>query len=279
MELLAELQTHQVELEMQNCELRDMQQQLEVTRDRYADLYDYAPVGYLTLDNTGNILEINLTGCALLGLERAYVINKPFTAHLAEGKCQYFLRYLKQTFSASANDNNVIQLKIKNRLNQEKHVRLESRKVHQTNTCRMIMTDIDQLLEMTNFNDSLLIENRRLMQNLFTIQEKERRFIARELHDEVGQWISAIYAEAEAISNHANKESSISVCAQSISECAQKLHQVVHKILHGLRPPLLDTLGLKDALLELKKQWCSNHAYISLEFRVEGRFNNTRRTA
>jgi PAS domain S-box-containing protein len=268
LELLADLQIHQVELQMQNNALKETQQQLEETRDRYADLFDYAPVGYLTLDSTGNILEINLTGCAMLGLERASVVNKPFIVHLAEGHCQTFLHHLKQTFNSK--NNAVTELKIKSRFDQEKHVRLESKMAHKTNICRMIMTDIDQLRKTTSFNDALLNENRRLMQNLFTVQEKERRFIVGELHDELGQWISAIYAEAETISNHANKESIIYPCAQSISESTQKMHQVIRKMLHELRPPLLDTLGLKDALLELKKQWCSHHVYISLEFRVEG---------
>ncbi len=79
LELLAELQANQMELELQNDELRSIHRQLEETRDRYADLYDYAPVSYLTLDKCGNVLEINLTGCNLLGLNRTSIINKPFT--------------------------------------------------------------------------------------------------------------------------------------------------------------------------------------------------------
>lgn len=273
LELLAELQTHQIELEMQNNELRNMQQKLEETRDRYADLYDYAPVAYLTLDKNGNILKINLTGCALLELERASIVNHSFISFLAADQYQVFWHHLKQAFNSK--NNIVSELKIKNRLNEEKHVRLESKVVtHKPNTCRMIITDIDQLIKTTNFNDSLLIENRRLMQNLFKIQEKERLFIVRELHDELGQWISAIYAEAKTISNHTDKKSIIYPCAQSISECTQKMHQVIRNMLHELRPPLLDTLGLKDALLELKKQWCSNHADIPLEFSVEGELTN-----
>ncbi len=74
-DLVHELRVHQVELEMQNEELRRAQAEIEESRARYADLYDFAPVGYLTLDERGLVMEANLTLAKQLGIERTHLIT------------------------------------------------------------------------------------------------------------------------------------------------------------------------------------------------------------
>ena len=77
--LLHELTVHQVELEMQNDQLRQVQTELEQSLELYADLFDFAPVGYLTLASTGTIEEINHTAAALLGLNRENLLHRTFS--------------------------------------------------------------------------------------------------------------------------------------------------------------------------------------------------------
>ena len=86
-DLLNEFQTHQIELEMQIEALHEVQAALEDLRNRYADLYDISPVGYLTLSLEGRIMEINLAGATLLGVDRSQLIGHPFIAFVAKEDC------------------------------------------------------------------------------------------------------------------------------------------------------------------------------------------------
>ena len=95
-ELLHELQVHQIELEMQNKTLQQAQLEMEISRDRYVDLYDFAPVGYLTLNLQGLIKEVNLTAANMLAMERHKLVNSRFANFVTteDRNCwdQYFLR-------------------------------------------------------------------------------------------------------------------------------------------------------------------------------------------
>lgn len=76
--LMHELQVHQTELEMQNEELKRSRQELEESRNKYLELYEFSPMGYFTLDKQTTILEVNLSGTVLLGVERGALIGRRF---------------------------------------------------------------------------------------------------------------------------------------------------------------------------------------------------------
>ena len=90
--LLEDLHLHQIELRMQNEELKRAQEVIEESRQRLADLYDFAPVAYLTLDARGVIKEANLTASALLGLPRQRLVGVPLLPYVVpEYQDEYLL--------------------------------------------------------------------------------------------------------------------------------------------------------------------------------------------
>lgn len=100
--LIHELQVHQIEVEMQNEELRRAQSELEESRNKYTDLYDFAPVGYFTLNDRGIIQEANLTGAASLGVEKQNLINQTFYQYIDEESKGVFYLYLKRLIETPA---------------------------------------------------------------------------------------------------------------------------------------------------------------------------------
>lgn len=94
--LLHELKVHQVELEAQNQELREAHALLEESRNRYADLYDLAPVGYVTLNSKGLIQEINLPGATMLDIERSRLIGLPFNLYVTSDDKPRFREHLQR---------------------------------------------------------------------------------------------------------------------------------------------------------------------------------------
>ena len=97
--LLHELQVHQIELEMLTAELQEARDEVEAGLEKYTDLYDFAPVGYFSVDEQGLILEVNLTGAALLGVERSRLINRHLQRSVASMSRPIFLAFLAKVFA------------------------------------------------------------------------------------------------------------------------------------------------------------------------------------
>jgi len=96
---LHELEVHQIELEMQNAELQKAREALEAALENYTDLYDFAPVGYFSLDESGVILEANLMGAAWLGVQRSRLINRRLSLFVMPAGRPAFGAFLRKVFS------------------------------------------------------------------------------------------------------------------------------------------------------------------------------------
>jgi PAS domain S-box-containing protein len=159
--LLHELQVHQIELEMQNQELRKTQNELEETTGLYADLYDFAPVGYISFDDNGVIQEINLTGTTMLGKERSRLINSPFASYITPGDLPGFRDHLWKCRQTDEKTTTEIGLIIGQ--NQFMQVQLSSVAIHDAKRhIRLCRTAISDITELTQAKENLQKTNAEL---------------------------------------------------------------------------------------------------------------------
>jgi hypothetical protein len=102
--LLHELQVHQIELQMQNEELRHANETAEAALKKYTMLYDFAPMGYFTLDAEGSIHDLNFTGADMLGDRRFALVNSNFKLFVAEDSRDVFNNFLSKVFTGKAKE-------------------------------------------------------------------------------------------------------------------------------------------------------------------------------
>lgn len=108
--LLHELQVHQIELEMQNEELRQAYETAESALKNYTMLYDLSPLGYLTLASDGTILELNFTAADMLGERRFSMVGSNFNLFIAEDSKPVFNDFLRNVFVSHAKESCKVML-------------------------------------------------------------------------------------------------------------------------------------------------------------------------
>ncbi len=101
-QMLRELRVRQIELEIQNDELRRAHAELDASRAHYIDLFDLAPMGYFTMSETGQVMEANLTAETLLGVARGALAGQPLTRFILPEDQDVFYRHCKKVFDTSA---------------------------------------------------------------------------------------------------------------------------------------------------------------------------------
>lgn len=229
--LLHELQVHQAELVLQNEELRQTQEELETSRDRYADLYSFAPAGYCTINKRDQIQEANHSFAALLGYEIKQIIQQRFSHFVARVDQDKYYLYRRQAYENHQHQSTEIRLSKQS--GGLVYVRLES----------MVAEGDDQLMMMVID----ITEQRDLQHRIIEQREKERQKIARDLHDGPVQVLSAMNFTLRGILlDHPDKE-----LAQTIEEMQSSLReqiQILRNYSVELRSPLLAHIGLETAI-------------------------------
>lgn len=188
--LVYELQIHQIEMEMQNEELRRTQAE----RNRYLDLYDYAPTGYLTLNSNGMILKGNLSACQLLGATRTHLIGRPVTGFIAAKDRATVLCHLRDLLATGARQG--CEVKLARLDDAPVWLRFESVIVPNGEELdQQILTAVWDITERVQ--QAVVIEKQRKQLEREHIQQ-EREQLGFDLHDGVLQSLFAIGLNLEA---------------------------------------------------------------------------------
>jgi PAS domain S-box-containing protein len=138
----------------------------------------------------------------------------------------------------------------------------------------MYVADITDVTTMQAELANALEENRRLSQRSMQVQEEERRNLARELHDELGQSLNAIKVDAVTIRDRSDNAAEVQRGAKAIIEVSGQVYDVVRSLMQRLRPVALDELGLRSAVEYGMEQWRRRHAAVRCSFAAEGDLDN-----
>jgi len=140
--LIHELQVSRIEVEIQNEGLVQARDEVEALLERFTNLYDFAPVGYFTLDHRGTIHNMNLTGAAMLGLERSLLVDRRFLAFVSQDSLPGFNAFMKTVFERKTQQS--CDVEIRNQNDQPIVVRIEANVAGASQECFMAMTDITE---------------------------------------------------------------------------------------------------------------------------------------
>ncbi len=232
-QLVHELQVHQVELEMQNEELRRVHLELEGARDRFSALYDFAPLGYLTLDADGTIREANLTAATLLGIDREDLKRKKFSQFVVAKDQDVFYHHRQKADASGVKE--TCQLSMRRSDGAIMTGELESIATHDGNQMRRQL-----LVVLNDITDRIQLEKER--SRLAAIVESSRdAIIGWDLNDAITSWNTG----AEKLLGHTAGEMIghpfVSVVPP---EKRGETHRVEQQILAGEHPEHYETTRL-----------------------------------
>jgi PAS domain S-box-containing protein len=269
LQLLHDLQVHQEEIHVQNDQLIAAQAALEESRDRYVDLYDFAPNGYLTLDANGVVLQINLTAASFFGKAREKLTGLPLLGFVAPGGRGDFLDFMRKCRGHSHGANPVVDLRVRTG-DGDRHVQLLCRPRGSASKREYLiaMLDINERKVLEASRQAAAQEHAALIERLMSVQEHERRRIAREIHDHLGQQLTSLRLKLELL---AQDPASGPVLARvhDAQDAAEQLDEHLDFFTGKLRPAALDDLGLVAALSQFVREWSDNF-HIPAEFHSAG---------
>jgi len=251
--VLHELGVHQIELEMQNEELRRTQVALSTARARYFDLYHMAPVGYCTLGARGEIRQANLAAASMLGLAVGALRDRPLTSFIfSQDQDVYYLYHRQSRPSGPPRSCELRMVKGDGALLWVQLSTLVAEDADGLPELRVVMSEVTQHKQVEAALRESVAQSHRLARRVLEAQETERRRVAMELHDELGQALTAIKINLQ-VGERFPGQMPGELNVENIRIVDEALVQM-RRLAYGLRPSMLDDLGLAPALRWMAEQ-------------------------
>lgn len=252
--LLHELQVHQIELELQNGELRQAWQEVDDARARYSDLYQLAPVTYVSLEDGDVIGEINLAGAVQLDQPRAKLSGRHLASFIAPASRPAFTAMLDQTLSTRTSARCEITLQVSGK--QSCLMRAEALYDTAGETCRVVMVDLtlQKMLEEERLSHEKQIAD--MSRRLVAAQETERRRLSAQLHDRASPNLAAIRLSLASLRTvlPGAMTPQAALLFDDIDALLADTLTGVRETCADLRPTVLDYAGLLPALESYARQ-------------------------
>lgn len=270
-ELIQELEIHQIELEMQNEELRRAQLELEQSRSRYFSLFELAPVGYFTLDKNGVILDANLTSAVLLGTEGMNLIRKKFFHFITPDSQDAFYLHCQKLSRTSMKQTCELKLKKKDggEFYAELVITLDRDTQENREKFRITLNDIDERKRAQQKLIEYQARLKSLALQLTTVEEREKRRLAILLHDNVGQLLVFSKMKLEMLIKKACSDYSEKTLKE-ISDMLGRIIKNTESLTFDISSPVLNELGLGAAVAQWLHENIENKHDIRVGFHCEG---------
>ena len=143
LKLIHELQVHQIELEMQNEELVKAREEAEAAMEKYTDLYDFAPSGYVTLSEEGNIVDLNFSAAEMLVSNRSQLKSIRFGLHITPESIELFNDFFERTFRFREKQS--CELLLKTSTEKTCYTHIDALVSQNSHVCLMTLIDITEI--------------------------------------------------------------------------------------------------------------------------------------
>ncbi len=277
--LVHELQVLRTELDMQNDELIRVQEELQVSRSQYVELYESIPVGYFTFDRSGIIQHVNSAGAAMVGVSAAQLKGSPFQKLTGYRNRETFRRFCASILENGATTHTceIQLLQLADPLTYQT-VLMIGGAVHAGSIAghdiRAVLLNITERKEgerrLEQQERDLQTGHRALQEmqtRVLTAQDDERRVLARELHDDCCQQVALLIMSIKTVQPLAAGE--VIVRLRSITEQLTRLLDTMRQLAHGLHPEHGESLDLKT-LFEKYLDNFTALTSLAVTFQVEG---------